>query len=328
MVVGGSPEGRGVVAAASYEARQFGVHSAMPMRAALRRCPRATRIAPRFGRYQELSSQVMAVFRDITPLVEPLSMDEAYLDVTGLVTPSRTAGRMAAELRERVRSEVGLTISVGVATSKSVAKIASGARKPDGLTVVPPGAERAFLDPLPAEKLWGIGPRTAARLAAEGVHTIGELASRPQEWWAAVFGSSWPHIRRLATGMDDSPVITHRDRKSVSAETTMQRDTDDPQVLLELIDRLSRRVARGLSGPGVCGKTVKVKLRLADFTTFTRQVTLSEPVDSAEAIAEAAAALTRSEMRPGRMFRLVGVGVAGLEEKQPAPLQPRLAGFD
>ena len=328
VVVGGSPEGRGVVAAASYEVRQFGVHSAMPMRTALLRCPQATRVSPRFDRYQEVSSRVMGLFREITPHVEPLSLDEAYLDVTEAVSDRRSPRQVGEALRIRVRIETGLTISVGVATSKSVAKIASGMNKPDSLTEVHPGEERAFLAPLPVEKLWGIGPKTSARLAAEGVHTIGELAKRPQEWWAATFGNVWPHLRALAQGQDDSPVQTRRERKSVSAETTLARDTGDPQVLSELIARLSQRVASQLADKGVGGRTVKLKLRLADFTTFTRQTTLSEPVDSAEAIGRAAGGMLQRELDDARLFRLVGVGVSGLDNRQVELLQPRLEGFE
>ena len=328
VVVGGRAEGRGVVAAASYEARRYGIRSAMPMRTALQRCPQAVRVEPRFDRYGQVSRQVMAIFKEITPLVEPLSLDEAYLDVSEAVSGGQSPASIAAELKERVRSELGLTISVGVATSKSVAKIASDMDKPDGLTVVPPGSERGFLAPLTVDKLWGIGPKTAARLAQDGVRTIGDLASRPGDWLDGRFGKMGPQLRRLALGEDDSPVVVHRERKSVSAETTLARDTGDPEALLELVDRLSQRVARHLSGTGLRGRTVRVKLRLADFTTFTRQATLTEPEESAEVIYATAATLLRRELLPGRMFRLVGVGVTGFDRPQDQELQPRLEGFD
>ena len=331
VVVGGSPEGRGVVASASYEARRFGVRSAMPMRTALQRCPQALRVSPRFDRYAQVSRQVMAIFRAITPLVEPLSLDEAFLDVTALAIPGRLPGEIAADLRRQVREELGLTISVGVATSKSVAKIASDMDKPDGLTIVPPGTERRFLAPLDVGKLWGVGPKTAARLAGEGVRTIGDLASRPQEWWDANFGRTGPHLRQLALGVDDSAVVVERERKSVSAETTLAQDTGDADYLNELVDRLSRRVAQHLESTGLRGRTVKVKLRLADFTTFTRQTTLVGPAASPEEIAGAARGMLRRELLPGRLFRLVGVGVSGFErpeEGQERELQPKLAGFE
>ena len=328
VVVGGRAEGRGVVAAASYEARRYGIRSAMPMRTALLRCPQAIRVQPRFDRYGQVSRQVMAIFKDITPMVEPLSLDEAYLDVSDAVSEIRPPARIASELKTRVRSELGLTISVGVATSKSVAKIASDMDKPDGLTVIPPGSERGFLAPLTVDKLWGIGPKTAARLARDGVRTIGDLTSRPDDWLDGKFGKMGPQLRRLALGEDDSPVVVHRERKSVSAETTLASDTGDPEALLELVDRLSQRVARHLSQLGLHGRTVRVKLRLADFTTFTRQATLAEPDGSAQVIFGTAAALLRRELLPSRMFRLVGVGVSGFDRPQDQVLQPRLEGFD
>jgi DNA polymerase-4 len=328
VVVGGAPEGRGVVAAASYEARRFGVRSAMPMRTALQRCPRAIRILPRFDRYNEVSRRVMDIFHDVTELVEPLSLDEAYLDVTDSVSARRPSAAIAEELRQRVRSELSLTISVGVAASKSVAKIASDLDKPDGLTVVPPGGERDFLAPLSVSKLSGIGPKTAARLARNGVHTIGDLASRSDGWLAERFGRTGPHMRRLAMGRDDRPVQVSRERKSVSAETTLARDTDDPELLLSLVDRLSQQVGGHLEDRDVHGSTVRVKLRLADFTTFTRQTTPQQPVGSRQAVAAAARELLRREMRPGRWFRLVGVGVTGFPPAEDWPRQPRLTGFE
>ena len=329
VVVGGSPEGRGVVASASYEARRFGVRSAMPMRTALLRCPQAVRLQPRFERYGQVSRQVMAIFREITPLVEPLSLDEAYLDVTDRVVPERPPELIARDLKARVSAELRLTISVGVATSKSVAKIASDMDKPDGLTVVPPGSERQFLAPLEVGKLWGIGPKTAARLASQGVHTIGELASMPQDWFRTTFGRPGPQMRRLALGEDERTVAVDRERKSVSAETTLAQDTDDTEALLELVSRLSQRVADDLQRRQMRGRTVKIKLRLADFTTFTRQQTVAEPVNQPEAIERAATELLRVELQPGRLFRLVGVGVSGFDQPGATEvLQPRLAGLE
>ena len=328
VVVGGSPNSRGVVAAASYEARRFGVRSAMPMITALQRCPQAIRVDPRFHRYGEVSSQVVAMFREITPLVEPLSLDEAHLDVTDSVSAQRPPGMIAAELKAEVRTETGLTISVGVATSKSVAKIASEIDKPDGLTVVPPGTEREFLAPLSVDKLWGVGPKTAARLADDGVHRIGDLASASEEWLRARFGRMGPFLGHLARGEDDRPVAVERERKSVSAETTLATDSGDPGLLFDLVARLSDRVGQHLARNELRGKTVRVKLRLADFTTFTRQTTLSEPAGTTEVVTTAARELLRRELQPGRLFRLVGVSVSGFEAPQEQPGQPRLAGFE
>ena len=329
VVVGGSPESRGVVASASYEARKFGVRSAMPMRTALQRCPQAVRVRPRFDRYGEVSRRVMAIFHEITELVEPLSLDEAYLDVTDSVTPFTRPDEIALGLKRRVKQELGLTISVGVAVCKSVAKIASDMDKPDGLTVVPPGEERQFLAPLPVEKLWGVGPKTAARLAQEGVNTIGDLASRSEDWCRTAFGRAGPQMKRLALGLDDQAVVVHRDTKSVSAETTLAVDTAERHALTELVDRLSHRVAKRLERSELRGRTVKVKLRLADFTTFTRQRTREDPVQSADEIAHVAATLLSKELHPGRLFRLIGVGVSGFDhEEDNNPSQPRLVGFE
>ena len=331
VVVGGSPTTRGVVAAASYEAREFGVRSAMPMHTAMQRCPQAVRVSPRFDRYHEASGQVMEVFRDITLLIEPLSLDEAFLDVTDRVGPDVSPESIAAGLRQRVADEIGLTISVGVATSKSVAKIASDMDKPDGLTVVPPGTERDFLAPLPVRKLWGIGPKASERLVAEGIETIGDLARMPEEWFAAWFGKNGPTMRGLALGHDDRPVVVSRETKSVSAETTLPQDTGSPDMLHELIARLSQRVASQLAGADLKGRTVKLKLRLSDYTTFTRQSTLSQPEDSADVISAIASSLLERELHPGRQFRLIGVGVSGFDyhddDSEVRPVQGRLAGF-
>ena len=316
VVVGGSPENRGVVAAASYEARRFGVRSAMPMVTALRLCPGAIRRPTNFQRYREVSRRVMEIFREFTPFVEPLSLDEAYLDVTDSVSPEQGADVIAGRLKERVRAEIGLTLSVGVATGKSVAKIASEIDKPDGFRVIPPGSEREFLRPLSVGRLWGIGPRRVELLNAEGIHTIGDLASRSEEWFARVFGKTGPGIKALAMGVDDREVEVNRESKSISSETTLSRDTGEDEVLRDLVVRLSQDVASGLRKKSLRGRTVKLKLRLSDFTTFTRQRTLAEPVESPEEIARPAIALLEAEMTQERLFRLVGVGVSGLDHGQ------------
>ena len=330
LAVGGTPESRGVVAAASYEAREYGVRSAMPMRTAFNICPGLLRVGARFARYREVSRMVMDIFNDVTPLVEPLSLDEAYLDITAELTPGLTAEVIARRLKQRVRRELGLTISVGVGASKSVAKIASDLEKPDGLTVVPPGTERSFLAPLPVGKLPGVGPKMQERLSSERVVTVGDLAERTDEWLTSRFGRNGAYMKSLATGQDDRPVETSRDTKSVSSETTLIRDTGDPEALRELVNRLSQDVSRSLERRELWGRTVKVKLRLSDFTTFTRQVTLAEAVQASDQIAEAAGVLVRNETGPGRTFRLVGVGVSGFHEsrEQRKPVvQPRLPGI-
>jgi DNA polymerase-4 len=269
----------------------------------------------------------MEIFQDFTTLVEPLSLDEAYLDVSDSVTPQHPPGLIGQELKTRVKAELHLSISVGVATTKSVAKIASDLEKPDGLTIVPPGSERKFLAPLAVDKLWGIGPKTATRLANENVHTIEDLAAQSREWCHARFGKIGYNMRLLAQGRDNREVVATRSSKSVSAETTLTEDTDDPGALFELVNRLTQRVSITLNHRNLHGRTVKLKLRLSDFTTFTRQTTVAEPVSSSIEIATAATALLRAELQPGRLFRLVGVGVSGFEDRYVEAIQLRMKGF-
>ncbi len=327
VLVGGSPENRGVVATASYEARVFGVHSAMPMKSAVRRCPQGIIVRPRFGRYKEISNQVMAIFRSVTDLIEPLSMDEAYLDVTQAVAAGKRPLEVALDLKQQVKDETGLTVSVGVATNKTVAKICSDLDKPDGLVVVSPGDEEAFLAPLAVRKISGIGPKTVERLNKEGVETIGDLAAMPPAWFAKTFGVRAQSVRARALGDDRDPVHTHRETKSVSAETTFSSDLNEPDLLREELARLAGNVARHLDGSGLQGKTVTVKARLADFTTFTRQVTLPAPTSAEETILEKAWKLLSRELNPERSFRLLGVGVSSFktsdqsQEEQTGPIQ-------
>ena len=316
VLVGGRPENRGVVATASYEARPFGVRSAMPMRTAVRLCPQGIVVRPRFTRYREMSRQVMEVFREFTDLIEPLSLDEAYLDISGAVDEAE--GRwplgVALELKRRVKEDTGLTVSVGVSVSKSVSKIASDLDKPDGLVVVPPGDQADFLAPLPVGKLWGIGPKTAERLQAEGVNTIGMLAEQSPEWYQRMFGQRAEAVRLRAIGLDDEPVHTDRITKSVSSETTFPDDIGDPAELRRVLDELADGVAGSLERKGLQGRTVTVKLRLADFTTFTRQTTLHAPSSDAEPIRDTAWRLFSAELTAGRTFRLLGVGVSNFSE--------------
>ena len=318
VLVGGRPENRGVVATASYEARKFGVHSAMPMRTAVRQCPQGIIVPPRFSRYREMSDRVMSIFRELTELVEPLSLDEAYLDITEAVDEEQ--GRwplgIALGLKRRVADETGLAVSVGVATNKSVAKIASDLDKPDGLVVVPPGDEARFLAPLAVAKLWGIGPKTAQRLNAGGVETIGQLAEQPMDWFARTFGVRAAAVRDRAVGEDREPVHTERETKSVSAETTFASDLADEAELKDVLERLAERVAGSLERKEMRGRTVTVKMRLADFTTFTRQTTLAASTHDAGPIKETAWKLLAAEFGPLRSFRLLGVGVSNFSETE------------
>ena len=314
VVVGGSPSGRGVVASCSYEARKYGVRSAMPMGRALRLCPQAIRVSPRFDRYGEVSREVMAVFHSVTPLVEPMSMDEAYLDVSNVVRHGIPPVEIARLLKLQVKGKTGLTISVGCSTSKTVSKIASDLEKPDGLVIVEPGQEREFLAPLPVLKIPGIGPSSERRLSEKGVVTIGDLARQTEPWAREVFGKRGPVLLTMARGEDLFPVVTEHSVKSVSAEDTFGADTSDPDELAQRISDLCQRVASRLQKSDLKGRTITVKLRLADFTTFTRSMTLPSPVHEPEDVRQAAMHLLNKELAPDRKFRLLGVGVSNFGE--------------
>ena len=316
VLVGGRPENRGVVATASYEARVFGVHSAMPMRTAVHRCPQGIIVSPRFSRYKEKSVEVMSIFRDLTGLVEPLSMDEAYLDITAVVEAGEKPLAVALDLKRRIFEETGLIVSVGVGTCKTVAKIGSDLDKPDGLVVVQPGDEQEFLEPLAVNKLWGIGPKTAERLHREGIETIGQLADQPLEWFARMFGKRGESVRDKALGQDDESVHIHGVSKSISSETTFANDVGDEAELRDVVERKAVGVAHSLERSGLKGRTVKLKLRLSDFTTFTRQFTLPYHTSDEEPIKKAAWTLLAAELEPGRTFRLLGVGMANFGDDQ------------
>ncbi len=311
VMVGGRPEDRGVVATASYEARKYGVRSAMPMRTAIRLCPHGIIVHPRFDRYREMSRSVMQVFRRVTDLVEPLSLDEAYLDITESVKAGSLPLGIALDLKAEVNRETGLTLSVGLGTSKSVAKIASDLQKPDGLVMVAPGGEASFLADLPVGKLWGIGPKTVERLNAEGIETIGQLASQSDSWFQGIFGQRSADVQAMSLGQDKAPVRTERETKSVSAETTFADDLSGEETLYPYLAKLAGRVANHLEGKKLQGKTVTVKARLADFTTFTRQTTLPYGTGDETVILEMAWRLFSKELTPDRSFRLLGVGVSG-----------------
>jgi len=314
VVVGGPPEARGVVAAASYEARRFGVRSAMPMSRALRLCPDAVRVPPRFARYGELSRRVMAIFRALTPLVEPLSLDEAYLDVSAVVRDEVDAERIARDLKRQVKESTGLTLSVGVGSNKSAAKIASDAGKPDGLVVVPRGGEAAFLAPLPVRALWGVGPKTEQVLARAGIKTIGDLARRSEAAAERLLGSAAEFFVQMARGIDEREVVTEWERKSIGAETTFPEDLEDGPELRGELRRVAREVARRMRPGGIAAQTVAIKLRYANFRTITRQMTLEQPVRSAQAIERVAGQLLDRVAQPGDRFRLLGIHCSKLSD--------------
>jgi DNA polymerase-4 len=314
VIVGGRAEVRGVVASASYEARKFGVHSAMPTAQALRLCPQAVLVSGHRDRYVELSRRVMAIFGDYTPLVEPLSIDEAFLDVSGTEAQYGAPAQLAQTLQDRIERELRLSVSLGVAANKLVAKIASDHRKPHGITVVPPGQEAAFLAPLPIRRLWGVGEVTARELAKLGVETIGDLARLPASELSARFGAHGAGLWHAARGSDDSPVTPERAEKSVSREETFAQDTNDPALLRTELLRLSESVASRLRRHGLAARTVGLKLRYGDFTTLSRQVTLAEPTDSGPVIYAQAQALFEAAWDRRRAVRLVGVGASNLDQ--------------
>jgi DNA polymerase IV len=324
VVVGGSPEGRGVVMAASYEARRFGVRSAMPMSRALRLCPRAVRCPARFDRYSELSHDVMAIFRDVTPLVAPMSLDEAFLDATEQMDRFEGPEALGRYLKEEVRKRTGLVLSVGIAANKLVAKIASDTSKPDGLLVVPPGAEAAFLGPLKVRALWGVGPKAEAVLHAAGFHTIGQLAAADAAHLEASLGSRGLWLYDSARGLDNSPVTTEHERKSVGAENTFPRDLSDGPDLRAELDRIAASVARRLAKSEFRARTVVLKLRYANFRTITRQSSRPLPIAEESEIAAAANALLDAAAKPGDRFRLIGIHATNLAKDEPDQLGLRL----
>lgn len=320
VLVGGSPEARGVVAAASYEARRFGVRSAMPMRTALRLCPQAVVARPRFDAYAAVSAEVMAVFRAHTPLVEPLSLDEAYLDLSDDGEIWQRPEQFGQALKREVRAAVGLTASVGLATTKSAAKIASDLRKPDGLVIVSPGGEAAFLAPLPAGRLWGVGPRTEERLVRLGVTTIGELAALDLRLLATQAGRWAADLQSLARGIDPRPVVAERERKSVGCETTFAEDRPPGEALWASLEELCDQLAGRLERRGLRGRTVTLKVRRSDFITCTRQQTLLATVSARGDLVAVAGRLLDAELQPGERVRLLGVSVSGFAEEAQLPL--------
>jgi DNA polymerase IV len=311
IVGGGGPNDRGVVSAASYEARRFGVHSAMPLRQAGRLCPNGIFLPVDGAKYQAASRDVMAVLRRFTPLVEPISIDEAFLDVTAsrkLFGDGETVGR---QIKKVVRDEVRLTISVGVASTKLVAKIASDLRKPDGLVVVPPGDEAAFLAPLPISRLWGVGERTAVALRDYGVQTIGELAALAPEILVRRFGKHGGSLAARARGEDADPVSDRADAKSIGHEHTFDVDTADRETIERTLLAMAEGVAGRLRSSGVKAGTISVKIRDSTFHTITRQRTLPVATDLTDPIWKAALELARPEVR-GIRVRLLGVTASNL----------------
>lgn len=307
VLVGGTA-GRGVVAAASYEARRFGVNSAMPMSIALQRCPNAVVLRGDYASYAKYSTQVMGIFEQITPLVEPLSIDEAFLDVSGARRLHGSPAEIAWTIRERVRAETGLTCSIGVAATKYVAKVASSRAKPDGMLVVPAADTVAFLHPLPVSALWGVGRVTEESLLRLGLRTVGDVAAMPHDALERAVGPALAsRLERLANGIDPRDVHTTRIEKSVGHENTFGHDLTDPVEIRRELLRLSDNVAVRLRKAGLVGRTVVLKLRYGDFRTVTRSRTLAEPTDVARRIYDEASDALGELIGDGQRVRLIGV---------------------
>ena len=320
FAVGGKPNERGVVASCSYAARAFGVRSAIPMSRAIQLCRNLIIVPGQHELYSEYSEKVMGKMRDLTPLVEQISIDEAFLDISDI---DRDPARIALALQADIKNELHLPSSIGIASNKLVAKIATEVGKksnknknepPFGLTIVPFGEEKKFLDPLPADMLWGVGPKTSARLTELGIHTIGDITRWPENEMTNLFGENGRDLWRHAQGIDSRPIVTEYETKSISQETTFNVDIRDEKTLEKTIREQAREVARQLRKNDLAGKTVKLKIRWTDFTTLTRQTTLPTSTDSEDEIFHTTVKLMKTVRKQNQPVRLIGVGVSGIGE--------------
>ena len=318
FAVGGKPNERGVVASCSYAARAVGVRSAMPMSRALQLCRNLIIVSGRHDLYREVSKQVMERLHNLTGLVEQISIDEAFLDISDMSQPP---ARIALKLQADIKNELHLPSSIGIASNKLVAKIATEVGKkskkksnepPFGLTIVPLGEEAKFLAPLPADMLWGVGPKTSARLTELGIRTIGDIAHWPENEMTRLFGENGRDLWLHAQGMDNRPIVTEYETKSISQETTFNVDIRDDKTLEKTLREQSKEVARQLRKNDLAGKTVKLKIRWPDFTTITRQVTLPTSTDNDDEIIKAVMKLLHTVRKPNQAVRLIGVGISGL----------------
>lgn len=328
VIVGGHPDRRGVVASASYEARAYGVRSAMPMATARRLCPQAIIVTGNFVNYRDYSKKFMAILADFSPFLEPGGLDEAYLDATGFESLYGTIHNMGTLIKKRVRGELGLPVSIGIASCKVVAKVASAASKPDGLLEIGYGKEAEFLAPLPMAKLPGIGKKTEAVLAGLGVKTIGDVAKLPEPFLKSRFGVFGEHLTAFSRGIDPRPVEAPGEAKSMSRETTFMTDTFDLDSLTTTLYQLTERVGADLRGAGKLARSITLKIRYADFNTVTRSLTLKQGVDSDRDIFNIAQKLLLQALVAEKQpVRLIGIGVSGLmsESRQMNMLDERPA---
>ncbi len=323
VAVGGRPESRGVVCAASYEARKFGVRSALPMARAVRLCPELVIVRPDFSKYAAVSRQVFALFRSVTPLVEPLSLDEAYIDVTENAWGLRLGMDVARRLKERIREETRLTASAGVAPNKFLAKIASGWKKPDGLTVIAPERVESFLQKLPVDALWGVGPVTARKLRASGIERLVDVRTADAETLKNAVGSYAETLRRMSFGEDSRAVNPNTERKSIGCENTFAEDLKDIETIRREVRALALQTASALARRKIFARTITLKLRYSNFETITRSHTQDPPTCSAEEMASRAAALLEKTEAGHRAVRLLGVTAHNLSETQ-APDDPAI----
>jgi len=321
VIIGGGGN-RGVVLSATYEARVFGVASAMPIARARRLCPQAVVVAPDYARYERISHAVMAVFAGVTPIVEPLSMDEAFLDVSGARRRLGTGRQIAQQIRDTIADEQGITCSVGVATTKFIAKLASGLAKPDGMLVVPETEVVSFLHQLPVGALWGVGDRTEEVLQRLGLRTVADIAHTPVDTLRRALGdgAGWA-LHELAWGRDTRAVVPTRRERSVGADETFSYDVDDPAYIHRALLKLSERTGARVRAAGVVGRTITIKVRFADFTTITRSRTLRDPTDVSRDIFATALSLYDGLGLQRARLRLVGVRVTGLLDADQAPIQ-------
>lgn len=320
VIVGGSPRGRGVVSAANYEARRFGIHSAMPTARAMRLCPHAVCLPGRMSLYASVSHQIREIFNRYSPLVEPLSLDEAFLDVTDSQRLFGSAAEIANAIKQAISNELSLVASVGIAPNKFIAKIASDLDKPDGFVEVMPEEVQAFLDPLPVSRIWGVGKATGKELDRLGITTIAQLRQQSEAVLQDRFGKFGNHLWRLANGMDDRPVVSDSEAKSISNETTFDSDISKRDTLRAWLMELTEQVCWRLRQQDLFGRTVQIKLRFADFSTITRSHTLPEATQQTKQVWQAVMALFDKAMQSeSRRLRLVGVGVSGLSDTAQRP---------
>lgn len=322
VIVGGSPEGRGVVATASYEAREFGVRSAMPSRQALQLCPHAIFVRPRFDAYKEASRQIRAIFKRYTDLIEPLSLDEAFLDVTEDKQNINSAIVIAEQIMKAIADELQLTASAGVSVNKFVAKIASDMKKPNGLTFIGPSRIAGFMETLPVEKFFGVGKVTAAKMKGMGLHTGADLKKLSEAELRQRFGKIGGFFYRIVRGIDERPVQPHREAKSLAAEDTFSQDLTNAEEMHAELDRITGLVCERLSRYQLQGRTITLKIKYADFRIITRSRSFAGPQSAPEAISQAAKELLDSAMPFPKGIRLLGISVSNFGERNPPPLPP------